>query len=264
MKNIEIIGALHFNPLPGFEGFTSLVEIYKKAEIDCENFVNGGIKSIIIENNYDLPHKINVGAETVASMTWLGAKLKQRFPKITFGVSVLWNDYRAAFSIAKAINAKFIRIPVFVDSVITDFGEINATPKEVIKFQDTIYAKDIEIYADIQVKHAKMINTKKTLIESAKEAIQKGADKIIITGAWTGDLPKAEEVKSIRQQIPNAKIIIGSGITKENIITIAKHIDGAIVSTALKEGQKTNERNLKPYTSIIDSKKVADLIKMLK
>ena len=126
MKNIEIIGALHFNPLPGFEGFTSLVEIYKKAEIDCENFVNGGIKSIIIENNYDLPHKINVGAETVASMTWLGAKLKQRFPKITFGVSVLWNDYRAAFSIAKAINAKFIRIPVFVDSVITDFGEINA------------------------------------------------------------------------------------------------------------------------------------------
>src|SRR3989344_3237377 len=150
-----IIGALHFSPMLGFAGFTSQQEILEKALDDLEAFVavGAGADGIIIENNYDFPHKINVGAETVAMMAYFGAEIRKR-TNLPFGVSVLFNDYRAALAIAKVIGAKFIRVPVFVDGVKTSFGNIYGNAKDVIEYRKSIQAKDIAIFTDIQVKHA--------------------------------------------------------------------------------------------------------------
>ena len=44
-------------------------------------------------------------------MTFIGEKLRKA-TKLPLGISVLWNDYDAALSIAKILNLQFIRIPL--------------------------------------------------------------------------------------------------------------------------------------------------------
>ncbi|MDP3728641.1 MAG: BtpA/SgcQ family protein [bacterium] len=262
--NKPIIGALHFSPMLGYEGFTDKETILKKALSDLKAFEKGGVNGIIIENNYDLPHKIKVGAETIAMMTLFGCEIIKR-TKLPVGVSVLWNDYKAALAIAKVIKAKFIRVPVFVDNVRTDFGEIYGDSRNVIEYRKSINAEKIALFTDIQVKHAEMLNKNKLLIVSAKQAIEAGSDCIILTGRWTGDAPNLEKLKKARNAVSDFPIILGSGVSKENVTELFEYADGAIVSTSLKEGENiVGERNVKPFQVSINLVKVKEFMKQLK
>lgn len=66
-----IIGALHFMPLLGYDGFEGFKHILENTRRDASALKYGGIDRIIFENNYNILHNINVGLETVAAMTYL-------------------------------------------------------------------------------------------------------------------------------------------------------------------------------------------------
>lgn len=191
-------------------------------------------------------------------MTFIGEKLRLA-TKLSMGVNVLWNDYRAALSIAKILNLQFILIPVFVDKIKTTYGVIEGNPKDVIEFRKSINAENIALFTDIHVKHAKLLS-KKGLIESVKTAIQNYSDAIIITGKWTGDVPLVKEIESLRKSIKGFPILIGSGIDRDNIRDMFKIADGAIVSTSLKKEKVTEEVNVKSYTQRIDLGSVKKLV----
>src|SRR3989344_3730115 len=195
-KNV-VIGAIHFPPLFGYKDSPGLKVALKNALADLRAFEKGGVDALIFENNYDLPHKMLVDSPVVASMTYLGKELKKA-TKLPVGVSVLWNDYKTALSIAKVLGLQFIRIPAFVDTVETSYGIAKANYKEAIAFRKLIGAKDVGIFADIHVKHAKLLS-KHTLLQSAKLAIKAGADGLILTGKWTGDVPDLKQLKSLRK-----------------------------------------------------------------
>ncbi|MFH1890270.1 MAG: BtpA/SgcQ family protein [Candidatus Kuenenbacteria bacterium] len=260
-----IIGMIHFSPTLGFEHFEGMDVIYEKAVLDLNALEKGGVDGIMIENNYDLPHKIFVGAETVASMTYLGTLLRSK-TNLPMGINVLWNDYRAALSIAKVIGAQFVRIPVFVDNIKTDFGKIYGKPKKVIGYRKLIQADDIAIFTDIQVKHARMLESKDITV-SAREAISQGSNSLIITGKWTGDAPQLEELRRVRKSVGNFPILIGSGADKKNVQILLELATGIIISTSLKERESLNskiERNIKPHYYVVDVEKVKEFIKIVR
>lgn len=262
-----VIGALHFMPLKDYQGYTDYRTIQEKAKADLKAFENGGVDFVIIENNYNLPHRIKETKEVVEMMCQL-AKSIANISNVPLGVSLLWNDFEGAFAIAKVSGARFVRVPVFVDSVKTDFGEIIAEPEKVLAAREKIKAEDILIFADIHVKHAEMLDRKKSIADSAKEAKDKGADAIIITGRWTGDAPILDDLKEARKAVgPDFPIIVGSGADKENVRHLLAIADGVIVSTALKEGGsecKEVERNLKPYSARIDVNKVREFMNIVR
>ena len=132
-KNI-IIGAIHFPPLFGYSEFPGLDVCLKNALEDLKAFEYGGVDGIIIENNYDIPHKILVEKETIDLMIKLGKEIKNK-TTLPLGVSVLWNDCKAALLISKEIKAEFIRVPVFIDDVKTNYGDIFANPKEILEYR---------------------------------------------------------------------------------------------------------------------------------
>jgi membrane complex biogenesis BtpA family protein len=254
-----IIGAIHFAPLLGYKDFPGHEVVLKNAIEDLKAFQNGGVDGVIIENNYDIPHKINVDNEAVDLMIKLGKEIKKQV-KVPMGVSVLWNDYKSALSIAREIGAKFIRVPVFVDSVRTNYGEIFANPKKVINFRKEIGVENIALFTDIHVKHAVMLENK-TINESAFEAIKSGSDALIITGKWTGDAPDLSDLKAVRKTVGDFPILVGSGANINNIKDLLKYANGAIASTSLKEGGVIkNEINIKGWTQRIDKKKVEKLV----
>lgn len=258
VKN-PIIGALHFNPLIGYEGFTSLEEVLQKAIKELVYLENGGVDSIILENNYDLPHSIIVGHETVAAMTFLGEKLAEK-ATVPLGISVLWNDYEAALSIAKVIGARYIRVPVFVDTVETSYGIVKGNAASVIAFREKIQAEGIGLFTDIHVKHAKLLSSF-SIEESAALAIKSGSDALIITGKWTGDAPQIEELEKVRKSIGEFPIIIGSGADENNIKILRPFANGVIVSTALKTGVNDPAKvNIKGYNEIISQEKTQKFV----
>ncbi len=257
--NKPVIGAIHFMPLIGYKEFKGLETTLEKALNDLGAIEDGGADAIIIENNYDLPHKVNVGPETVAAMTYLGLEIRKR-TELPIGVSVLWNDYKAALSIAKVISGEFIRVPVFVDNVVTDFGEINAKPTEVVNYRKSIGCENISLFTDIHVKHAMMLEDK-TLTESAKEAEENRADALIVTGSWTGKAPLGTDIEEVKK-VTSLPVIIGSGLDPKNASLLFKYADGAIVSTSIKDGEaEENNRNIKPYDRRINKNKVEELMK---
>ena len=262
-KNL-IVGMVHFPPLLGYKDFPGLDVCFKKSLEDAKTLERGGVDAIMFENNYDIPHQEFVGLETVAIMTFLVQKISKEI-SLPFGINVLWNDYKAALSIAKVTGASFIRVPVFVDSVKTQYGKIFAQPEKILSFREKIKASKVALFTDIHVKHAKLIEPK-TISKSAKEAVKKGSDALIVTGKWTGDAPNISDLQEVRKAVgKDFLILIGSGATKDNIATLLKYADGVIVGTALKTGKiRAKEVNLKPWQERISLKKTREFVKAVK
>jgi len=259
-----IIGMVHFPPLLGYKGFPGLEICLQKSLRDAKTLEKGGVDGIMFENNYDIPHREFVSQETVAIMTFLIQKITEKI-NLPFGVNVLWNDYKSALSIAKVCGGKFVRVPVFVDSVETNYGKIFANPKKVLAFRKKIGAENVALFTDIHVKHAKMLD-QKSISESAKEAIKNGSDALIITGRWTGDAPNISDLKEVRRTVgKNFPIFVGSGATKDNIGTLLRYADGVIVGTALKTGQIEKRKvNLKPWKAQISLIKTKEFVKKIR
>jgi len=257
-----IIGAIHFPPLFGYKDFPGLDTALQNALEDLKAFEEGGVDGIIIENNYDVPHKRTVDKKTVEMMIHIGKEIK-KIAKIPIGVSVLWNDYKAALFIAKEIGAQFIRVPVFVDKVKTDYGEVFGNPRDVSDYRKKIGVENVALFTDIHVKHAELLE-KKTIQESATEAIKFGSDALIITGKWTAQAPILSDLIAVKNTVKDFPILIGSGVDKENIRKLFEYVNGAIVSTSLKEGEVTDDgANVKSWKQRIDKNKVEELIKSL-
>jgi membrane complex biogenesis BtpA family protein len=259
-SNSILIGAIHFPPLLGYPEFPGFKVAAERALYDLEAFEKGGIDSVIFENNYDLPHTTIVGREIAAAMTYLGEKIVQQ-SSVPVGVDVLWNDFECALAIAKTLGLGFVRVPVFVDTVKTDFGVIHGEPSKVIAIRKKIGAESVAIMADIHVKHSKLLS-RYSLVQSARLAIKKGADALIVTGKWTGDAPDFQELKSLRKAIGDFPIFTGSGADKKNIKEILQFANGVIVSTSLKSGvDRKGEHNVKAFNQKIDSKKVENFVR---
>ena len=81
---------------------------------------------------------------------------------------------------------------------------------------------------------------KKTLVQSAKEAIKSGSDGLIVTGNWTGNPPSVEDCRIVKKVAGEIPVLVGSGLNIENAKSLLKITDGAIVGTSIKSGEYIN------------------------
>lgn len=259
-----LIGMVHFPPLIGYANYPGFNYIEKKMLKEAEVLERAGFDGIIIENNYDIPHTEKI-SPMAAAMFGVLVKTLEREIKIPFGLDVLWNDYGTSLSICSSTKAKFFRVPAFVDTVKTTYGIMPARAKEITALRHNLGLDKIGIFADVQVKHSEMVDKRKTLDESAREAVKAGADVIIITGKWTGDAPKSDDLKLTRNTVKKFPILIGSGATTENLSLLKQCTDGVIVGMALKDGGKRHtEVNVKPFTANISPSKALLFVKRFK
>lgn len=111
------------------------------------------------------------------------------------------------------------------------------------------------------MKHSRLLS-KASIVQSAKKAIQYGADAVIVTGSWTAHAPDVDELESVRRAIGAFPLLIGSGIDKGNVKRLFGFANGCIVSTSLKKGfPKKGEANVKPWQNRISVKKQKRLSK---
>jgi membrane complex biogenesis BtpA family protein len=232
-----LIGMIHLSPLPGSprydgNGISGAVDAALR---DAKTLQKGGIDGLLIENYGDLPFKPTpTDPETVASMTAIGQELSKHVDLPT-GVNVLRNGALAALAIAHVIRARFIRVNVFAESLLTDQGIIDACAHDLMRFRRQLGASDVAVFADVRAKHAAPLASR-PVEESARDTAYRGmADALIVTGPHTGAEPDRDQLHRIRVSVPDRPILVGSGLTLRNAVKLLREADGAIVGTHLKE-----------------------------
>lgn len=234
-----VIGMIHLPPMDGVEGFIGFYNTLQCALSDLKALQDGGVDAVIVENEHDHPHTIFISGRQKKCMEEI-TKQVVLHSKIPVGVCVLRNDWKAALSIAKNSGAQFIRMDVFVDKVEMQGEVVQVNPEEVLQYRKSINGEQIQILTDIQVKHSKQLENK-TLVESAKEAIQKGSDAIVVTGIATGTEVELKKLREVKEAIKEFPLLIGSGFS-ENCTDYLKYCSGTIVGTSLKEKERISKQ----------------------
>ncbi len=235
-----LIGMIHLGPLPGSPHAEPLEHTIGRAVSDAGDLLEAGFDALLIENFGDTPFFADdVPQVTIAAMTRSVAAVADKVD-IPFGVNVLRNDALGAVAIAAATGAHFIRVNVLSGSMSTDQGPIIGKAAEVSRLREAL-APDIEIFADVMVKHATP-PPGLTLAQAAADLWERaGADGIIVSGAGTGHALDLADLDTVRTAAPDAPIYAGSGITDETVSDILSMCAGAIVGTSIKlDGITTN------------------------
>lgn len=230
-----IIGMVHLDALPGSASFKDNCSfIIERALEDAKTLESAGVDAIMVENMGDLPFTAKLNKSQVAALSCATALVKNAV-KIPVGVDAAFNDAEAAISIAKFLDLDFVRIPVFVDTVLFTDGIIYPSAHECMTIKRNLNANKVKILADVQVKHSHMLSNNISIEQSAKEALSCGADAIIVTGTQIGEETPLDLIKRVKKVV-NIPVIAGSGIDTHNIKEQFAICDGAIVGSSLKEG----------------------------
>jgi len=227
-----IIGMIHLPPLPDYPESPGIDEIILHALRDLLLLEAGGVDGILIENEYDRPHRVTASPETVAAMTEITRAVVQKSKRPIVGCEILLNDPKASLEVAKMSGARFIRTDYFVDAMTRPgYGEFEIDPPGLIDYRKSLGAEDVLILADIQVKYATMIEPR-PLAESARSACEEKADAIVVTGSETGNAPTISDLREAAAE-SDIPVLIGSGFDADNAASLIAACDGAIVGSSL-------------------------------
>ena len=230
-----IIGVIHLLPLPGSPKFTSNInDIIELAEWEAKSLNEAGIDGLIIENYNDEPFTLSDPlSEQLALMASI-ITIIRRHITIPIGVNVHFNAWRAEIALAYACQAQFVRIEVFVDTVVTPAGIVQPCSAEVTRYRKEIGASSVALWTDLHPKFSRnMIAT--SLAESAQMAKFSMADAVIVTGQATGISTPLNDVRTVKEVI-DLPVLVGSGATVKNIQAVLETAAGVIVGSAFKEG----------------------------
>lgn len=230
-----VIGMVHCLPLPGTAGYGgNIAKIYAQAVQDAKTLEDAGVDALIVENMGDSPFAVKLDIAQRAALTVATQKVVEAV-RVPVGVDAAFCDYEADFAIAVATGARFVRIPVFVDTVEFYGGFITPCARDCVLYRKALGAVDVLLLADIQVKHTNMVLPHTTIEQSARNAADCGADAIIVTGSAIGQETPIEMIGRVKK-VTKLPVIAGSGVNAGNIADQLNIADGAIIGSSLKEG----------------------------
>ena len=234
-----LIGVVHLAPTPGAPGFAGSVEsLLERARADARALVEGGADALLVENYGDAPFfQHAVPPEAVAALALALRVAREVAGELPVGVNVLRNDARSALGLCAATGAAFVRVNVHSGAMVTDQGLIEGRAAETLRERARL-CPAVALFADVHVKHATPLG-RESLADAAEDTYRRGrADVLIVTGARTGDAPLRALIDLVRERVPEAPLLVGSGVDERNARELLGQgrARGAIVGTSLKRG----------------------------
>ncbi len=252
-KKKIVIGMVHLKALPGAPRYeNNLNAVIDAALADANALEQGGVDGIMIENFFDAPFfKEHVPPETVASMARVISTIRQK-TKIPLGVNVLRNDGISALAIASACDCQFVRINIISWAMLADQGIIEGRAAEIARYRKMLGA-NVLIFTDCLTKHAVPLAPQQMEWVALDTWERGGADALVISGKATGYATDLGDVIAARKGVPNAPLLIGSGVTVENVLDFMPIVDGVLVGTSLKaDGRVENPVDAARARAVVD------------
>lgn len=168
--------------------------------------------------------------ETLARMSALARLLRAEFPDLGLGIIIEAHDPDAALVVAHASGADFVRLKIFVGGAMTAEGPRYALGAEAVARRVAIGADHVAILADVHDRTARPLSDEPQPF-AANWAARVGADGLVITGSSFPDT--LDRIAAVRKSVPDRPILIGGGVTAENVADALGAAEGVIVSSAL-------------------------------
>lgn len=236
---VPVIVMIHLPPLPGAPGAVlPPAAIVDYACAEARRAETAGVDGVLVENYGDAPFfKETVPPYTVAALSVIVEHVRTAV-SVPVGVNVLRNDALAAMSIAAATGAAFIRVNVHCGVRITDQGLLEGRAAETLRLRRQLGVR-VAIMADVAVKHSHAL-TAEPLAQSARDIACRGlADALLVTGPATGAAVSLEDLRTVRNGVPDHPVYVASGVTADNLAELLTIADGVIVGTSVKRDAKT-------------------------
>lgn len=237
-----VIGVIHLLPLPGSPKYGgNLDAITARAMAEAAIYRRAGVDGVIIENFNDDPFSCqDLSKEQLACMAAILTQARREL-SVPMGVNVHFNDWTSEVALAFTCGAQFVRVEVFVDTVVTTSGIMAPCCAEVTRYRKMLGAeKSVAILADIHPKYSYNL-LPISLQESAKMARNALADALIVTGETTGKATPIEDIRNVKAEV-DIPVFAGSGVSQANVRETFAVADGAIVGSAFKvDGDVRND-----------------------
>jgi uncharacterized protein len=230
----SVIAALHLPPSAASQhpASQSMDKILTIALKNAEKAVKAGMPALYVQDLGDFPISPVPQPHTVAMLSVVGAAIRREFPYLVLGVCMMSHAAREPLAIAQAIGAQFVRIKVYVGTMVKAEGLLEGCAYEAIQYRSQIKAEDIQILADVYDRTGQPLGRLPLVEESRWAAVFGRADGLILTGlSFDESLDMLRTVKKANLGVP---LLLGGGATAENIGEVLKVADGVIVSSAFK------------------------------
>ncbi len=237
-----VVGVIHVGALPGTPGNTqSVAELVIAARREAKLYRESGVDGVAIENMHDVPYlRGEVGPEIVAAMTAIGSEVKGEVG-VPVGIQILAGANIEAMAVAHAAGLDFIRAEGYAYAHVADEGLIQASAAKLLRYRRMIGAARVQVWADVKKKHSAHAITADVSLGATAHTVEfMGADCVIVTGTVTGEPPSTADVKEAKAHC-RLPVILGSGISAENITDFYNQADGFIIGSTFKvDGQWSN------------------------
>jgi uncharacterized protein len=232
-----LVGVIHVGALPGTpRSRAGVEELTESAAREAALYRDGGADALMVENMHDVPYlRGSVGPEIVAAMTVVARAVKSE-SGLPAGVQILAGANAEAVAVAHAAGLDYVRVEAYTFAHVADEGIIESSAAELLRFRRRIGAERVRVWADVKKKHASHAITADVSIKETAAAVEfMLGDAVIVSGGATGEPPSAEDVREAKSgcRLP---VLLGSGVTAENVSEFYEDADGFIVGSYFKEG----------------------------
>ncbi len=223
-------------PLPGAPGYGGDDEhIVKQALSDLDHYAAAGADAIVLENSHDLPYiKPPLPAPAVALMTRVAREIRQRFNG-PIGLQLLEAANETALVVAQQADLDFLRVEGYVFAHVGGAGLIEGCAGKVLRLRKQLGCEHIKVFGDVKKKHCSHALTGDLdILDEVKQAEFFLVDGVIVTGARTTEPPALPELRRVKRHA-HVPVLIGSGMTPDNIKSYYPCADGFIVGSTFRE-----------------------------
>ena len=230
-------------PLPGsplYEGDDQT--IMDQALSDLEIYQKAGVDSILFENDHDLPYiQAPLDEKGIALMTKIAKEARKRFDG-PIGIQMLEAANVTSLEIAAEADLDYIRVEAFVFAHVGGSGIINGSAGKILRRRKELKAEHIQVFADVKKKHGShSLTIDLDITDEIRQAEFFLVDGVIVTSQFTGTHPDRDDLLKAKSAT-KLPVLIGSGMTAENIQDYLPLADGFIVGSYFRKDGKFLEK----------------------
>jgi membrane complex biogenesis BtpA family protein len=216
--------------------------IIGQALSDLEHYQNVGVDAVLLENDHDLPYAKGPMPEAALEVTERVCKAVRDEWDGPMGLQLLEAANEDALNVANAAGLDFIRVEGFVYAQIGGAGIIDACAGPLLRKRAKLGCQHIKVFADICKKHCShAIKGDLDINLEARQAELFLADGLVVTGRFTGEAADEADLRAAREA-GSLPILIGSGMTPDNVEPLVPRADGFIVGSTFRRGGQYLER----------------------
>ncbi len=229
-----IIAMIQAPPLPGSarsrggDKAALLDSLLADARVAAE----AGVDGLMIQNLGDLPVAHHVTPAQLAWMTVLATAVAEAVA-LPLGLNFLENDAEAMLAVASAVDLDFVRLKVFVGTMVTPAGLVDGCAHAAHAARAALGCEGIAFLSDVHDRTGTPLGGR-SLMSDVRDAVDLGqADALVLTGDSVSQ--SLEFLGQAQRRFPAVPRILGGGSARDNLAESFAVADAIMVSSSLKD-----------------------------